>query len=120
MDKSATVNNETSAFKATGIVPFNLSANPDDAYLTENSNLADFPDAVPNNQNSAGSSQSFPKAIADNNQQPCCSWQAVGETILEKQNGLPAPVGTIETTPIKCTSIWKNTGYHLTCSSCFC
>lgn len=51
--KSATVNNKISAFKATGIVPFNSTVIPDDTYLTEISSIVDILDAVAveNNQN---------------------------------------------------------------------
>lgn len=100
-NKSATVNNGTSAFKATGIVPFNPSAIPDDAYLTENSIILEAPDASKNKQIPDGSSQSFKKALSDDDQQPCCSWQTEDDSVPEKQNESVAE--TNANTPVKST-----------------
>lgn len=89
-NKSATVNNATSAFKATGIVPFNPYAIPDDAYLTENSIIPEVLDAVENKRNPYGNSQTLNKAVSNDNQQPSCSWQIVAETVPGEQNEPPA------------------------------
>ncbi|KAF5299055.1 hypothetical protein FQA39_LY11601 [Lamprigera yunnana] len=64
---------------------------------SKNSNIVNIPDAVENKQTHDGSSQSFRKPLADDNQQPCCSWQTVAEKLNEP------PAETNASTPVKCT-----------------
>ncbi|CAH1981192.1 unnamed protein product [Acanthoscelides obtectus] len=100
-NKSATVNNGASAFKATGIMPFNPSAIQDDAYLTEINIVLQAPHAGKNKQIPEDSSQSFNKALSHDDQQPCCSWQTEDDSVPEKQN--ESVVETNANTPVKST-----------------
>ncbi|CAG9820804.1 unnamed protein product [Phaedon cochleariae] len=96
---------------ATGIVPFNPSAIPDDDYVSENYNIPEVSDAVENIRDPYGNSRSLDKASAYENQKPSFSWQTVGGTVPGEQNEPHAETNanTPDDNQLPCCS-WQTVG----------
>ncbi|CAH2003443.1 unnamed protein product [Acanthoscelides obtectus] len=97
--KSATVSNAVAAFKATGIVPFNPEAIPDEAFLSETTDVQDNVNNCNNNEQEITTQAS----ILDH-PQPGCSKDSLPPPESPPKNNLTPGKMLNNISPIPCTS----------------